>query len=207
MKTLLLIVEVLGIIAFAWSGYIEARRKEMDPVGAFTVAFVTAFGGGTVRDVLLEQRPLIWVRHPEYPLMIFVLSLLAYAIERHSRVSPQQQRCFNQSAIVLPDALGMALFNAGGVALAWQLGNPIFVVLMMGVITSIAGGVLRDVLCNQIPLVFQRGTLYATCAFVGGGVYVLIAIFFGAGSTALLSSFLTSAGLRLLAVRYAWRLP
>ncbi|RCS59430.1 trimeric intracellular cation channel family protein [Parvibium lacunae] len=207
MKEIFLLVEVLGVLAFAWSGYIEARRKEMDPVGAFTIAFITAFGGGTIRDVLLEQRPLVWVQHQAYPLMIFALAIVAYGLERHWRDSPMLQKMRSERAIVVPDALGMALFNAGGVALAWQLGNPPFVAIMMGVITSIFGGVLRDVFCNEIPLVFRRGTLYATCAFLGGGIYVVLMWCAVAASTALLACMVVTASFRLLAVKYGWRLP
>src|SRR5881296_3091189 len=110
MSTLLQAVEACGIVAFACSGFIEARRKRMDLVGVFTVAFITAFGGGTLRDILLDKRPLFWVTHQEYAILIFVLALIAAPLIRTLR------QIVSERLIVIADAIGLGLFSIAGVA-------------------------------------------------------------------------------------------
>lgn len=201
MSTLLHAVEVVGVIAFAVSGFVEARQKQMDLVGVFTVAFITAFGGGTLRDILLDRRPLFWVENQEYPILIFVLALLAYPFWR------QLQAAVADRTIIYADALGLGLFSVNGASLALELKMPMFVCVMMGVITGIFGGVLRDVLCNQIPLVFRRGQLYATCCFLGCWVYLLAEWAHLGQSVAIMAGLSTVFVLRVLAVRFNLVLP
>lgn len=201
MSALLLAVEVCGIVAFACSGFIEAHRKQMDPVGVFTVAFITAFGGGTLRDLLLDRRPLFWVEHQEYSLLVFLLALVSIPFVSHLRSS------IAEKTIIVADAFGLGLFSAVGASVAQEAQMPIFVSAMMGVITGISGGVLRDVLCNEIPLVFRRGQLYATCSFAGCWVYLLLNWLHAPQAVALGSSILLTSAMRLLAVRFDLRLP
>ncbi|MBI3283849.1 MAG: trimeric intracellular cation channel family protein [Burkholderiales bacterium] len=201
MTTLLHAVEVTGIVAFACSGFIEARRKKMDMVGVFTVAFITAFGGGSLRDLLLDRRPLFWVEHQEYPILIFVLALLAVPFLRHL------QHAVTERAIVLADALGLGLFSVTGTSLALDADMPLFVSVMMGVITGIFGGVLRDMICNEIPLVFRRGHLYATCSFAGCWVYLLLDRAHVAQAVSVGLATVVVFALRMLAVRFDWKLP
>ncbi|MDO8650910.1 MAG: trimeric intracellular cation channel family protein [Undibacterium sp.] len=201
MSTVLHIVEVTGIIAFASSGVIEARQKEMDMVGVFTVAFITAFGGGTLRDLLLDRRPLFWVEHQEYPILIFLMALISIPFLRHLR------HAVAEKAIIYADALGLGLFSVTGASLAAEAQMPLFVCVMMGVITGIFGGVLRDVICNEIPLVFRRGQLYATCSFVGCWLYLLIEKAGVTQSVSLLMGISVTFLLRALAVRFHWTLP
>ncbi|MEO6353887.1 MAG: trimeric intracellular cation channel family protein [Oxalobacteraceae bacterium] len=201
MSTALRVIEVFGIIAFASSGFIEARRKEMDLIGVFTVAFITAFGGGTLRDILLDRRPLFWVQHQEYTLLIFVLALVVLPLSHYLRSSTAER------AIIFADALGLGLFSAVGASVAQEAQMPIFVCVMMGVITAIFGGVLRDVICNEIPMVFRRGQLYATCAFVGSWVYLILDLAGAYQAIALIASILVTSVMRLLAVRFDLTLP
>ena len=201
MSTALLAIEVFGIIAFASSGLIEARRKDMDLIGVFTVAFITAFGGGTLRDILLDRRPLFWVQHQEYTLLIFGLALIVLPLSHHLRSSTAER------AIIFADALGLGLFSAVGTSVAQEAQMPIFICVMMGVITAIFGGVLRDVICNEIPLVFRRGQLYATCAFIGSWVYLILDLAGVHQTIALISSILVTSVMRLLAVRFDLKLP
>ncbi len=201
MSTLLHAVEVAGIVAFAASGFVEARKKKMDPVGVFTVAFITAFGGGTLRDLLLDRRPLFWVDHQEYVLLIFVMSLIALPFGRHLR------HAVTDKVILYADAFGLGLFSVGGASLALEANMPLFICTMMGVITGIFGGVLRDIICNEIPMVFRRGQLYATCAFAGCWVYLLLTNWQVIETVAVLLGILVTSMLRLLAVRYDWKLP
>jgi len=199
------IVEVFGILAFAVSGFVEARRKHMDAVGVFTVAFITAFGGGTLRDLLLDRRPLFWVEHQEYTLLVFALAVAGTTLLRRVRMRVPDR------FITIADALGLGLFSASGTALALQAGLPWFVCVMMGVITGIFGGVLRDMICNEIPLVFRRGQLYATCAFAGCWTYLLLReLAPGVAASqefSLAASVLVTVGMRLAAMRYNLRLP
>ncbi len=201
MSTALRAIEVFGIIAFASSGFIEARRKKMDLIGVFTVAFITAFGGGTLRDILLDRRPLFWVQHQEYTLLIFVLALVVLPLSHYLQSSTAER------AIIFADALGLGLFSAVGASVAQEMQMPLFICVMMGVITAIFGGVLRDVICNEIPLVFRRGQLYATCAFVGCWVYLILNLLDVHQTLALLSSILVTFVMRLLAVRFDLKLP
>lgn len=200
-STLIQIIEILGIVAFAFSGFLEARRKDMDLVGVFTVAFITAFGGGTLRDLLLDRRPLFWVEHEEYTLLVFVLALLVSPFMRHLRFA------FSEKILITVDAFGLGLFSVLGTSLALQAGMPLFVSVMMGIMTGIFGGVLRDVICNEIPMVFRRGQLYATCAFVGGWCYLLLHRVDVPEVASLAVSILLTVVLRLAAVRFDWHLP
>ncbi len=119
MSTLLRVVEGCGIVAFACSGFIEARRKKMDPIGVFTIAFITAFGGGTLRDILLDRRPLFWVEHQEYTLLIFLLALIVIPLSHYLRSSAAER------AIIFADALGLGLFSAVGTSIAQEMPMPI----------------------------------------------------------------------------------
>ncbi len=201
MSTLLQVVEACGIVAFACSGFVEARRKEMDLVGVFIVAFITAFGGGTLRDMLLDRRPLFWVEHQEYAILVFILALIAGPFLPHLRSAVAEK------TIVVADAFGLGLFSAVGTSLALEAQMPIFICVMMGVTTGIFGGILRDVLCNQIPMVFRRGQLYATCSFIGCWVYMGLEWLNVSSAVALISSIIVTSALRLLAVRWDWKLP
>lgn len=195
------VIEFLGILAFAFSGFVEARRKDMDLVGVFTVAFITAFGGGTLRDLLLDRRPLFWVEHQEYALLVFILALVISPFMRHLRFA------FSEKLLVTADALGLGLFSVLGASLAQDAGMPLFVCVMMGVITGIFGGVLRDVICNEIPMVFRRGQLYATCAFLGCWSYLMMDRVNVPEVISLSAGILITVVIRLVAVRFNLRLP
>ncbi|MEV4782663.1 trimeric intracellular cation channel family protein [Burkholderia sp. LMU1-1-1.1] len=164
--SLITVIEIVAILVGAFSGFVEARRKRMDLVGVFTVAFITAFGGGTLRDILLDRRPLFWVMHQEYAILIFVLALIAVPLMRTLR------QILSERLIVIADAIGLGLFAVAGVSQAQAAGMPLFIASMMGVITGIFGGVLRDIVCNEVPMVFRDGKPYAICAFFGCWMYI-----------------------------------
>lgn len=200
-STLIQIIEILGMLAFAISGFVEARRKDMDLVGVFTVAFITAFGGGTLRDLLLDRRPLFWVEHHEYSLLVFALVFVLTPLLRYLRFT------FSEKMLVAADALGLGVFSVLGASLALRADMPIFVSVMMGVITGIFGGVLRDVICNEIPMVFRRGQLYATCAFIGCWCYLLLNLLKVPEVVSLSAGISLTVLIRLAAVRFDLRLP
>lgn len=189
--TLIKIVEIVAILVGAFSGFVEARRQRMDVVGIFIVAFITAFGGGTLRDILLDKRPLFWVEHQEYAILIFVLALAAAPVLRTLR------RMISERLIIVADALGLGLFSIAGVSQALAMGMPLFIASMMGVITGIFGGVLRDVICNEVPMVMRDGRPYAMCSFAGCWAYLVMKQFAVTPDIALWSSALLIFGLRM----------
>lgn len=163
-------LEVGAVIVTAFSGMLASRRKRMDLVGTYIVAFVNAFGGGTLRDVLLDRRPLFWVNFPEYPLAIFGLTLLFLYVPWIFRpAKPVARRLFDTV-----DACGLALFSISGASYALEYALHPFIAALLGVITGVFGGILRDVLLAEVPVIFQtRSSLYATCAFAGCWVLIL----------------------------------
>jgi uncharacterized membrane protein YeiH len=200
-QTLQFAVELLATAAFALSGIMEAARKKLDAVGVCVVGFLTAFGGGTLRDLLLDQRPFFWVRHVEVLWGVFALCLLAMLFMR------RRYFVLTEKAIQWPDTLGLGLFTAAGVNQSLALGQPELVAVMMGVITGVFGGVLRDMVCNEIPTVFKDHRPYAVCAFTGAWVYVALWSMDWPGWVALLMCVAVTAGSRVLALRRDWQLP
>ncbi|MDQ3059518.1 MAG: trimeric intracellular cation channel family protein [Pseudomonadota bacterium] len=200
-ETLRLLVELAATAAFALSGLMEAARKRLDAVGVCVVAFLAAFGGGTLRDLLLDRRPFFWVQHVEVLWGVLALCVLAMLFMR------QHHFQLTEKAIQWPDALGLGLFAASGVHLALNEHMPLLVAVMMGLITGVFGGVLRDMVCNEVPTVFRDHRPYAVCAFSGGWAYVALAQFQAPGWLALLACVIVTAGLRGLALWRNWELP
>jgi uncharacterized membrane protein YeiH len=198
---LITFIEIMAILVGAFSGFIEARRKRMDLVGVFTVAFITAFGGGTLRDILLDKRPLFWVTHQEYAILIFVLALVASPLIRTLR------QIVSERLIVIADAVGLGLFSIAGVSAALDAQMPLFIASMMGVVTGIFGGVARDIVCNEVPMVFRDGKPYAICAFLGNWMFLGMREFAGMPHDfALWSSALFISGLRLITWKFDLRM-
>ena len=200
-ETLRLLVELSATAAFALSGLMEAARKKLDAVGICVVAFLTAFGGGTLRDLLLDQRPFFWVQHVGVLWGVLVLCALAMLFMRHRHFE------LTEKASQWPDALGLGLFTATGVHHALDAGMPALVAVMMGLVTGVFGGVLRDMVCNEIPTAFRDHRPYAVCAFAGGWVYVGLLVAQAPGPVALLACLVVTAGLRGLALWRDWQLP
>lgn len=200
-ETLRLLVELAATAAFALAGIMEAARKRLDAVGVCVVGFLTAFGGGTLRDLLLDQRPFFWVRHVEMLWGVLALCVLAMLFLRHRHFD------LTKRAIQWPDALGLGLFAATGVHQALLLELPALVAVLMGLITGVFGGVLRDVVCNEIPSAFHDHRPYAVCAFAGGWVYVGLWQAQAPGWLALTACVAVTAGLRGMALWRNWQLP
>lgn len=193
--------EIAGLIAFAISGYLEAERRGMDPIGHFALAFVSAFGGGTLRDLLIDRRPLFWIEHHGWVVGVFAMCLVLPWLTR------QRPRPWLERAVQWPDALGMGLFAASGTALAIDAGMPMFVAALMGVITATFGGVICDVLCNEVPRIFRRTELHATCAFAGGWLFIVAEAVAAPRPLAIAAGAALAFGLRMVAVGRGWRLP
>lgn len=201
LESILIAIEVAATFAFAVSGLIEATRKRMDIVGVFSVTFVSAFGGGTLRDVLLDRRPLFWVQNHEYVWLVLALALAAPLLlkaRRHQLVDKVME---------VADAFGLGLFAISGTSLALVAGMPSIVSLLMGAITAAFGGVLRDVLCNEIPKVFHDHIPYTLCAFIGCSMFLGLHALDIAPHLSTTASIGVITGLRLLAVARGWRVP
>ncbi len=194
-------LEVAATMAFTLSGVMVAARSRLDAVGVYAVAFLAAFGGGTLRDLLLDQRPFFWVRHVEYLWGVLALSTAAMLFMRQRHFEPTER------AIQVPDALGLGLFAAVGVDVAMAVGMPPLVAVLMGVVTGVFGGVLRDIVCNEIPTAFRDHRPYALCAFAGGWVYLGLEALAAPEWLALAVTVAVTAGLRVLALWRDWRLP
>ena len=198
---LLSVVEVSATLAFALSGLLEAARKRLVAVGVCLVAGLAAFGGGTLRDVLLDRRPFFWVAHPEWLWALLALSIAAMAFLRARHFAPTER------AMQWPDALGLGLFSASGTQLALAQDLPGIVAVLMGVITATFGGVLRDIVCNEIPSALRDHRPYAICAFAGGWVLVLAQHAGVPPGLGLVLAAATASGLRFLALVTGYTLP
>jgi uncharacterized membrane protein YeiH len=196
---MLQLIEILGVVTFALSGIIEARRKRMDLVGVYTVALVTAFGGGTVRDLFIDRTPLFWVANQWYAVLILALALGAFLFPGLTSVPAR--------SLLLPDALGLGLFSVAGAGFARDAGASLFIAAILGVITGVFGGVLRDVICNEIPFVFRSTYLYATAAFLGCLGYLILASLGVSEGLAVPIGIAAVIGIRLAALRFNLRVP
>ncbi len=194
-------IEAAAVLAFALSGLIAGARKQLDAVGVFTVTFLAAFGGGTLRDLLLDQRPFFWVEHVHWLWLLMGLCVAAMLFMKHRHFEPTEK------AMQWPDALGLGLFAAAGVSKALHSGSPALVAVLMGVVTGVFGGVLRDVICNDIPRAFQDHQPYALCAFAGGWAYVGWWTWTDSPGQAMLLCVIVTFGLRALALWRHWELP
>lgn len=195
------LIEAAAIVAFALSGLIEAARKRLDAVGVVVVAGLSAFGGGTLRDVLLDRRPFFWVQHANWLWALLALAVLALVFMRARHLEPTER------AMQWPDAAGLGLFAASGTQVALDMQMPAIVAVLMGVVTAVFGGVLRDIVCNQIPSAFSDHRPYALCAFAGGWTVVGAQAAGLAPEVALALGAAVAAALRGLVLWRGWRLP
>ena len=202
METTLSVIEITAILVFAYSGMIHARKSGFDYIGVLTIALVTAFGGGTLRDVLLGNHPLYWIAHWEFLIYVLLLSPVALFLLRFNKDFSSHR------TLMLIDALGLGLFTASGVGIALEMKTPILPAAFIGVVTATFGGVLRDILSNQKPQLFQpTEPLYATCAFAGAWIYIALLQLGFLPMLALMVCIAVTFLLRILAVTFNLRLP
>ena len=196
---MLVALDYAAVFIFALSGALVASRAQLDIVGFAVLAGLTGVGGGTVRDVLLNRDPVFWIGAPEY---LAVIALAAGVIFFTAHLVESRLRW-----VEWLDAAALAVAVPAGAGVAQVLGQPPVIVVVMGVITGCVGGLLRDVVANEVPLLLKQGEIYATAAFAGGLAGV-IAAHFGLTSMAALG---VSAGvtfaLRAGSLAFGWRLP
>ncbi len=165
MDNLVYALDLLGVAVFATSGALKASQKRMDLFGFILVAAVTGIGGGTLRDLLLGIRPVFWVARVEYLAICAALAVSVFFVAHRLRS--------RQRWLVWADAIGLATFCVGGAQVALSVGTPAVVAVLMGVMTATFGGVIRDILCGEVPLILHR-EIYATAAAAGSLVYVSV---------------------------------
>jgi uncharacterized membrane protein YeiH len=194
------ILSFIAVAAQAMTAALAAGKRSMDWAGVCMLGCITALGGGTIRDVLLGHYPLLWVQYPSFLLLAAGAALAAILMA-------QLVYRLNTAFLVL-DAIGLVVFTIAGCDVAWQvdISLPLVIVVVAGMITGCAGGVLRDILCNEVPLLF-RAELYATVSIVTGLFYsVAFALNLNHEVWTLLT-FVLGLTLRLLAIRYKWEMP
>ena len=195
---LLLVIYLIAITTEAMSGALAAGRRNMDIFGVVVIAFVTALGGGTIRDVVLGNYPVGWTQHPEYAYLVILAGLATTIVARFMH---QMKQIF-----LALDAMGLVAFSLIGCNVALRLNYPTIVVIMSGMLTGISGGILRDVLCNQVPIVFRR-ELYASVSLAVCALYLILREL---GVDAGLNTAICFVGgfvFRMLAIRFGWKLP
>ena len=195
----LYLLSLLGVAVFAASGALAAGRKGFDLIGVGVISAVTAIGGGTIRDVLLDRHPIFWIADPVQLVVILAAAALTLVYVRF-RKPPW-------TALLVADALGLALFSISGARIAEQRGLPGIIVVVMGTITGSAGGVLRDLLSAEVPLLLRQSELYATAAVVGITVYILAERSGLAATPAALLGMTIVAAIRFAAILWRLRLP
>ena len=197
METLILIVEFLGTFAAAISGTRLAAAKRFDWFGGYVVGLATAIGGGTLRDVMIDQTP-FWMTKSIY-IICTGLALLVVIVFKKYLVR------LNNTWFIF-DTFGLAFFTVAGIHKTLMAGFPFWVAIIMGCITGAAGGIIRDVLINEVPLIFRK-EIYALCSIVGGVAYKLLVMIGYAEEVASISCFVLVVLVRVLAVKYKISLP
>jgi uncharacterized membrane protein YeiH len=164
--TLLNIITYTGTFVFALTGALKARKFKMDIFGGLVVAFATAYGGGTIRDLLIGVKPVNWINDYFALGLVFAGAVITFLIK-------EGVNKFSKT-IFFTDALGIGLFTAAGIEVAQRNGLNDAYALIMGVISATFGGLIADIFCNDVPNLFKKGELYATACAIGGGIYLLL---------------------------------
>lgn len=193
-----LVIDILGTVAFAISGVLVAMEKKLDLFGVLIIAFVTAIGGGTLRDLLIGNTPVGWMTTPVY--LITITATVVTAI-----IFVNQLRYFRKS-LFLFDTIGIGLYTMVGVEKGLNAGLSPVMCIILGTITASFGGVIRDILCNEIPVIFRK-EVYATICILGGVIYFILIQFPVDSAYAYVAAIMSIIVMRLLAVRFKISLP
>ena len=195
---MLYFLDIIGTMAFAISGVLTAFNKKLDPFGVFIIAFVTAVGGGTLRDVLIGRTPVGWMRDLNYVYVIILGFIIAIIFRK-------KLDKFRKS-LFLFDTIGLGVFTLIGLEKGIAIDLHPIICIALGTMTACFGGVIRDILCNEIPVIFRR-EIYATICIIGGIVFFTLMYFEVSYDLIYLITSLVIISIRLLAVRFKWYLP
>ena len=193
------VLSFLGVGVFAASGALAAGRKGFDLLGVLVIAAVTAIGGGTIRDLLLDRHPIFWIDDVS---QLWAVLIGAAAVLLYARLAEPPDM-----SLAIADAMGLALFTISGAKLAEHQGVSPVIVIIMGTITGAAGGLLRDVLSGEVPLILRRGELYATAAIAGATIYLVLETCGIGPQAAAVLGMIAVAALRVAAIAWKLRLP
>lgn len=193
------VIDILGTVAFAISGVLVAMEKKLDLFGVLIIAFVTSIGGGTLRDLLIGNTPVVWMRDLTYVTTIFITVVLAIIFVNQLK--------YLRRSLFLFDTIGIGLYTMLGIEKGLQAELLPVMCIALGTMTACFGGVIRDMLCNEIPIIFRRKEIYATTCILGGASYFLFVDIPIPEDYAYIAAILVVIGLRLLAVKFDIRLP
>ena len=192
------LLDIIGTLAFAMSGAVTAMNKKLDPFGVFIIAFVTAVGGGTLRDIMIGSTPVGWMLDLNYVYVIIVGYVLAIVFRKkfdHLRKS-----------LFLFDTIGLGVFTLIGLEKGINIGLHPFICIALGTMTACFGGVIRDILCTEIPIIFRR-EIYATICILGGIIFFVLRKLNFESDVLYLTTSLVIISVRLMAVKFKWYLP
>ncbi|NTV95528.1 MAG: trimeric intracellular cation channel family protein [Thiobacillus sp.] len=196
--SLIYVLDLCAVSICAITATLEARRSELDLFGVAVIAVIAGIGGGTVRDLLLGRLPVYWVHDATYVAVGLGAGVLTFFLARRLRLP--------KNFFLIPDALGMALFTVIGTSIALQAGAPWLIAALMGMVTAVFGGVIRDILCNEVPLVL-RTDIYATASLAGASLLIGLDALGVGHDLAVLSAMLGTVAIRLAAIRWHIHLP
>ena len=196
---LLDIITYIGIFSFAIAGALKARTYRMDIFGAIVLAFITSYGGGTLRDLLIGRSPVNWINDNIALVLVFLATGITFFFQLNFRLF--------RKMIFYTDALGLGLFTVVGIEVSNHYGINDFYAVVMGVITATFGGLIADIFCNAVPNLLKRGELYATVCAIGGVCYVLLRRFELNHDINLIICVLIIAGIRIYSKRKRLMLP
>ena len=192
------LLDIIGTMAFAMSGALTAMNKKMDPFGVFIIAFVTAVGGGTLRDVLIGRTPVGWMLDLKYAYVIIAAVILSIIFrKKFDRL---------RTSLFLFDTIGLGVFTLIGLEKGINIGLHPMICIALGTMTACFGGVIRDILCTEIPVIFRK-EIYATICILGGTVFFLLRKLNLDNDVLYLTTSLVIILVRLMAVKYKWSLP
>ena len=191
-------IDILGTVAFAISGVLVAMEKRLDLFGVLIIAFVTSIGGGTLRDLLIGNTPVVWMRDLTYVTTIFITVVFAIIFVNQLK--------YLRKSLFLFDTIGIGLYTMLGVEKGLEAELLPIMCIFLGTMTACFGGVIRDILCNEIPVIFRK-EIYATACILGGASYFLFMMLSLKESYAYIAAILVVITLRLMAVRFGISLP
>lgn len=195
---LIYLLDLCAVAVCAITATLEARRRELDLFGVVVIAVISGIGGGTVRDLLLGRLPVYWIHDPTYVVVGMIAGTLTFFLGRRLRLP--------KNFFLVPDAIGLALFTVIGTSIALQFQVPWLIAALMGVITGVFGGVIRDILCNEVPLIF-RTDIYATASLAGALLLITLDRSGLDHSLAVLFAMVSTVAIRLAAIRWHIHLP
>jgi uncharacterized membrane protein YeiH len=196
--SLIYLLDLCAVAVCAITATLEAHRRELDMFGVAVIAVIAGIGGGTVRDILLGRLPVYWVHDPVYVVVGIAAAICTFYLGRKVALP--------KNFFLLPDAIGLALFTVIGTSIAMSLQVHWFIAALMGVITGVFGGVIRDILCNEVPLIF-RTDIYATASLIGALLFIALDNLGMAHNAAMIFAMIVTVLIRLAAIRWHIHLP